>query len=123
MEPELFSSPRPPPWNPGGHSCLWHGQGLLALRSPRTETVKHLLISGAEDQQPLHLTRTLYTHLPVVLKALFPTHIPPYPSWFSFAYKNAAFELLLTQASLGIFVGALGLEIVKHCSVKCTTKP
>lgn len=42
-------------------------------------------------------------------------HALPYPS-LSLAYKNAVLQLLVICASPRIFWGALGLEIVKHCS-------
>lgn len=45
-------------------------------------------------------------------------NISPYPS-LSFTYKNAVLELLLIYTSLRIFLGALGLEIVKYCTKRC----
>lgn len=47
-------------------------------------------------------------------KGFFPTKIPHHS--VSFTHKSAVSELLLLYTPLGIFLGALGLEIIKHCS-------
>ena len=96
------------------HIGIWEGAPGQALHSPHpgAETSAHQRSCGLGA----FAFHSLSLPLPIISKVLFPTHTPPHPSLWSFAYKNADLELLLIYVSLGIFLGALGLEIAKHCS-------